>query len=155
METNLNSSVSFFRDSLFLYYSRASLHRWSKWKGIQYVYELTLHFKTKWLKIILLLCWCPGWQTPFLWELSLVDLNWGTIDKHYYNGFSCKTVIQHFYTLWNGSYKSSYNLSPYKVKAILLTLFLKLYITSQWLIYFITRSFYFFFFFLILIFYFL
>ena len=44
-------------------------------------------------------------------------------------------VIWHLHTLWNDHNKSGNHLSPYKVITILLTIFLMLYITSLWLIY--------------------
>ena len=49
-------------------------------------------------------------------------------------------VIWHLYTLWDDHRKFSYHLSPFKVITTLLTIFPILYITSPWLIYFITGS---------------
>ena len=54
-----------------------------------------------------------------------------------------KIVIQHLNTLWNDHfYKSNNHLSPHEVIKILLNIFLTLYITSLWLIYFMTGGFY-------------
>ena len=58
----------------------------------------------------------------------------------------CYLIIWHLHTLWNDHHhgKSHNHLSPYKVIMIklLLTTFLMLYITSGWLIYYITRGLY-------------
>ena len=52
-------------------------------------------------------------------------------------------VIWHLYTLQIDHHdKSSNHLSPYEVITILSTAFLMLFITSTWLIYSVTRSFY-------------
>ena len=52
-------------------------------------------------------------------------------------------TIWYFYILRNDHHdKSSYHLSPYKVMTILLTIFSMLYISSLWLIYFVTGSLY-------------
>ena len=54
-------------------------------------------------------------------------------------------VTWHLHALWNDDHnKSSNHLSLYKVITILLTVFLMLYITSLWLIYFVTGGLYFF-----------
>ena len=52
-------------------------------------------------------------------------------------------VIWYFYTLWDDHHKSSYHLSPCKVMTILLTIFLMLYSSLLWFIYFIIGSLYF------------
>ena len=55
----------------------------------------------------------------------------------------CNIVIWHLYTLEIDHYdESSNNQSPYKIITILLTILSGLYITSPWLIYFITGSLY-------------
>ena len=53
-------------------------------------------------------------------------------------------VIWHLHTLWNDHHdnKSSNHLVPYKVITVLLTIFLMLYMTSPWLIYYVTGGLY-------------
>ena len=52
-------------------------------------------------------------------------------------------MVWHLHTSWNDHHDKSTNpLSPYKVITISLTIFLMLYITSPWLIYFITGGLY-------------
>ena len=51
-------------------------------------------------------------------------------------------MIRQSNVLQNGHHKSSNHLSPYKIITVLSTVFFMLYITSPWLTYFITVSFY-------------
>ena len=95
----------------------------------------TREFKSKW--------WWWGLCFSFFWNLlkkKLTDFNflievWLTYSIKLVSGY--KIMIWHLYTSWNDQHKSSYNLSPYKAKTMLLTIFPMLYITSPctWLFY--------------------
>ena len=107
-------------------------------------------FKGDWLNWEVSAFGCPVVPTPIYWKgLSLLHCtsffklkySWRTI---LYQFQAYYTVIWHLHTLWNDHHdNSSKHLSPYKVIIMLLTIFHMLYITSPWLIYFISEGLYF------------
>ena len=75
--------------------------------------------------------------------LIIYFFNWSIIDQKNSISSRCTIVILHFYALQKDHHdKSSYQLSSYKVIKILLAIFPTPYISSPWLIYFVTGNLY-------------
>lgn len=71
--------------------------------------------------------------------MSIYCFYWSTLDIWYYITFQVGYVVTwYLYISWNVHHdEASNNLPPYKVIIILLTIFIVLYITPSWLIFYI------------------